>query len=181
MTLFGGNSINSKTGPVKNCVEPVMLTILTWMPAGLHLTLKAPPILQQTTISNFAAFSKITNKAWCFMRIVCWQTKQTILMKYHALFLRKSGKISQNLLSAAVVIGALRVNTNLWEQCGFNPHCFSFRRLWLEYILASYSVGFSINVGVKLLLNIVYGISIEGAKVKFLVYELRCALRNYFW
>ena len=30
-------------------------------------------------------------------------------MKYHALFLRKSGKISQNLSSAAVVIGALRV------------------------------------------------------------------------
>ena len=31
-------------------------------------------------------------------------------MKYHALSFRKSGKISQNLLSAAVVIGALRVN-----------------------------------------------------------------------
>ena len=31
-------------------------------------------------------------------------------MKHHALFFRKSGKISQNLLSAAVVIGALRVN-----------------------------------------------------------------------
>ena len=30
--------------------------------------------LQQTTISNFAAFSKITNKACYFMRIVCWQT-----------------------------------------------------------------------------------------------------------
>ena len=30
-------------------------------------------------------------------------------MKYHALFLQKSGKISQNLSSAAVVIGALRV------------------------------------------------------------------------
>ena len=36
--------------------------------------------MQQTTFSNFAAFSKITNKAWYFMRIVCWQT---ILMKYH--------------------------------------------------------------------------------------------------
>ena len=31
-------------------------------------------------------------------------------MKYHALFLQKSGKISQNLSSAAVAIGALRVN-----------------------------------------------------------------------
>ena len=39
--------------------------------------------LQQTTISNFAAFSKITNKEWYLMRIVCWQK---ILMKYHTLF-----------------------------------------------------------------------------------------------
>ena len=44
--------------------------------------------LQQTTISNFAAFSKITNKAY-FMRIVCWQT---ILMKYHTLFYWKIEK-----------------------------------------------------------------------------------------
>ena len=41
------------------------------------------------------------------MRIVCWQT---ILMKIHTLFFRKLGKIAQNLLSAAVVIGALMVN-----------------------------------------------------------------------
>ena len=46
--------------------------------------------LQQTTISNCAALSKITNKAWYIMRIVCWQT---ILMKYHTLFFfRKLGK-----------------------------------------------------------------------------------------
>ena len=43
------------------------------------------------------------------MRIVCWQT---ILMKYHALLFRKSGKISQNLSSTAVVIGALWVKKN---------------------------------------------------------------------
>ena len=41
------------------------------------------------------------------MRFVCWQT---ILMKYHTLFFRKLGKMSQNLSSAAVVIGALRVS-----------------------------------------------------------------------
>ena len=41
------------------------------------------------------------------MRIVCWQT---ILMKYQTLVFRKFGKMSQNLSSAAVVIGALRVN-----------------------------------------------------------------------
>ena len=41
------------------------------------------------------------------MRIVCWQT---ILMKYHNLFLSKTTKMSPNLSSAAVVIGALRNN-----------------------------------------------------------------------
>ena len=40
------------------------------------------------------------------MRIVCWQM---ILMKYHTLFFLKLGKMSQNLSSAAVVIGTLRV------------------------------------------------------------------------
>ena len=51
--------------------------------------------LQQTKISNLAAFSKITNKAWYFMRILCWQT---FLMKYHTLFFRKLGKMLQNCL-----------------------------------------------------------------------------------
>ena len=41
------------------------------------------------------------------MRIVCWQT---ILIKYNTVFLRKLGKLSQTLSSAAVVIGASRVN-----------------------------------------------------------------------
>ena len=40
------------------------------------------------------------------MRIVCWQA---ILMKYHTLFFLKLGKMLQNLSSAAVMIGALRV------------------------------------------------------------------------
>ena len=44
------------------------------------------------------------------MRIVYLQT---ILMKYHTLFFQKLGKISQNLSSAAVVIGSLRVNFTL--------------------------------------------------------------------
>ena len=43
------------------------------------------------------------------MRIVC---QQTILMKYHTLgFFWKLRKLSWNLLSAAVVIGALKVKT----------------------------------------------------------------------
>ena len=60
------------------------------------------------------------------MRIVCWQT---ILMKYHTLFFRKFGKMVKNLLSAAVMIGALRVklagfqvfffmNLQSGKQCG---------------------------------------------------------------
>ena len=40
------------------------------------------------------------------MRIVCWQT---ILMKSQTLFFQISGKMSQNLSSVTVVIGALRV------------------------------------------------------------------------
>ena len=42
------------------------------------------------------------------MRIVCWQM---ILMKYHTLFFGRLGKMSQNLSSTTVMIGALRVNT----------------------------------------------------------------------
>ena len=43
------------------------------------------------------------------MRIVCWQTT---LIKYHTFFCRKLGKMSQNVLSAAVLVavGALRVS-----------------------------------------------------------------------
>ena len=41
------------------------------------------------------------------MRIVCWQT---ILMKYHSLFHLKIRKDVTNLSSAAVLLGALRVN-----------------------------------------------------------------------
>ena len=41
------------------------------------------------------------------MRIIC---QQTILMRYHTLFFRKLGKMSQNLSSAAVVIGDLSVH-----------------------------------------------------------------------
>ena len=44
------------------------------------------------------------------MRIVCWQT---ILMKHHTLFFSKIGKMSVNLSSAAVVIGALRVDIDM--------------------------------------------------------------------
>ena len=45
------------------------------------------------------------------MRIVCWQNSLQAddSMKHHTLFFRKLGKMSQNLSSAAVVIGALSV------------------------------------------------------------------------
>ena len=35
-------------------------------------------------------------------------------MKHHTLFFRKLGKVSKNLLSAAVVIGALRVKSSIF-------------------------------------------------------------------
>ena len=49
------------------------------------------------------------------MRIVCWQT---ILMKFHTIFFFKLGKMSQNLSSVAVVIGALRDNSSkiIWRK-----------------------------------------------------------------
>ena len=51
------------------------------------------------------------------MRIVCWQT---ILMKYNTLFcFKKMGKILQNLSSASVVIGALRLNSFQGGTIGF--------------------------------------------------------------
>ena len=80
--------------------------------------LSATYILQQTTKSNIAAFSKITNKACYFMRIVCWQTilheNRLLADDSHEIsclifLLGKLGKISQSLSSAAVVIVPLRV------------------------------------------------------------------------
>ena len=54
------------------------------------LTLKAPPIIcSRRQFQNLPLFSKITNKACNFVRIVCWQT---ILMKYHILFFLKIKK-----------------------------------------------------------------------------------------
>ena len=83
--------------------------------------LKLQPRLQQTTI--FATFFSIfeENKVRYFMRIVC---QQTILMKYHALFVifLKSGKI-WNCRLLQIVGGALRVNThmlNLHKGCYAN-------------------------------------------------------------
>ena len=49
-----------------------------------------------------------------FHENLCWQT---ILMKYHSLFFQTLGKISQNLLSAAVVIGALKVKDKYTLNC----------------------------------------------------------------
>ena len=50
------------------------------------------------------------------MRYACWQTS---LMKYHTLFFQKLGKMLQNLWSAAVVIGALRLIFNARNACTF--------------------------------------------------------------
>ena len=66
------------------------------------------------------------------MRIVCWQT---ILMKYHTLFFRKLGKLSQNLSSAAVVIGALRVKSTTRNNLTFK---IIFTCTWHIYLYLAY-------------------------------------------
>ena len=67
-------------------------------PGGKGLTL----VLLNQPLKRDLCFAADDNLKFC--------CQQTILMKYHTLFFRKFGKMSQNLLSAAVVIGALRVN-----------------------------------------------------------------------
>ena len=50
--------------------------------------------------------------------------EQTILMKYHPLFVQKLEKMAQKLSSAAVVIGALRVNIRMPLTCKSLGQCF---------------------------------------------------------
>ena len=61
------------------------------------------------------------------MKIVCWQT---ILMKYHSLFFWKLGKMLQNLLFAAVEIGALSLKSA-------NHNC---SRIFFAFFLKEYKV-----------------------------------------
>ena len=71
--------------------------------------------MQLTTISKFAAFSKITNKACYFMRIVCHHENRLLADDSHVisyLIFVENWEMSQNLSSAAVVIGALRVKVD---------------------------------------------------------------------
>ena len=62
--------------------------------------------------------------------------KQTILMKYHSLFFQKLRKMSQNLLSAAVVIGALIVNINVLDVVTLLTY--SFEKVLLYYALYNF-------------------------------------------
>ena len=72
-----------------------------------HLTHKVPPIIcsrrqiqKFSDISNFSVFSKITE-----IKMLADDSHEISYL----IFFRKLGKMSQNLSSAAVVIGALRV------------------------------------------------------------------------
>ena len=56
------------------------------------------------------------------MRIVGWQM---ILMKHHTFFFYILGKMLQNLSSAVVVIGALRVKVNFITSCN---SCFNYTK-----------------------------------------------------
>ena len=75
------------------------------------LTLKAPitTVADDKIATTFSIFDK--NKVWYYMRIVC---QQTILMKYHGLFIifEKNGKICNRHL-LLIIGGALRVKPML--------------------------------------------------------------------
>ena len=79
-------------------------------------------------IANFAAFSKIANKALysAGRRFSCY------IIPY---FCRKLGKVSQKLLSAAVVIGALRVQEAMWLSIRWAPQFFVPNRSSRDYRL----------------------------------------------
>ena len=89
------------------------------------LTHKAPPLISSRRQFQVCRFFKNTNMQWYFMRIVCWQ------IAFDPYFFWKLGKILQNLSSAAVLIGALRVKQVLWHavmtnvKCSFVLACFA--------------------------------------------------------
>ena len=77
------------------------------------------------------------------MRIVCWQT---ILLKYHTFFFRKLGKTQQNLSSAAVLIGALRVKfQTLWAS--------SYLICYILKCFATYAILFPFQVFIQSCVN----------------------------
>ena len=102
------------------------------------LTLKAPiTTAADDKISDiFPYFRK--NKVWYFIRIVC---KQTILMKYHALFVifEKNSKI-WNCHLLQIIGGALGVNTetNCAQQKKYE--LFSFLSVWIHTLTFSIPV-----------------------------------------
>ena len=66
------------------------------------------------------------------MRVIC---RQTIFMKYHTLFFRKLGKMSQNVSSAAVVIGALKVKVQqpvISLDCKNKGHLILHNKTWTK-------------------------------------------------
>ena len=93
-----------------------------------QLTHKPTYNLQQTAISNFAAFSKITIR-----HDISWESSAGRQFSWNIIpyFFRKLGKMLQNLSSAAVVIGALRVKLDpdqAWQNVGpdLYPNCLSY-------------------------------------------------------
>ena len=55
-----------------------------------------------------------------------------ILMKYHTLFFQKLRKMLQNLSSAAVVIGALRVKVRIYIYRSSGYHCTGNMTEWTK-------------------------------------------------
>ena len=80
------------------------------------------------------------------MRIVSWQKT---LMKYHFLFLSKLGKMSQNLSSAAILVGALMINLSQRPEKGTSWHVHpSQNQISLHFcaVLNRHSVGSQVSI-----------------------------------
>ena len=88
---------------------------------------------------NLAAFSKITNKTWYFMRIVYWQK---ILMKHHTLFFSKIRKDVAKFVVCCSCDCALRVKGLLFCFRNLRWSCiYSFTVIGLpSYHISSYSI-----------------------------------------
>ena len=84
-TQWGSNlqpfGLESSTLPLSHCAPQFVFVIFTHKASSIICSRRQSKIL--------LLFKKITNTAWYFMRIVCWQT---ILMKYHTLFFSKIRK-----------------------------------------------------------------------------------------
>ena len=101
----------------KPCIYLDKIKIKTWL---VILTLKAPPIICSRRQFQILLLFQKKNKAWYFMRIVWLSAGRRFSWNIIPYFFQKLEKMLQNLSSAAVVIGALRV---IYLPGGGTPSC----------------------------------------------------------